>query len=172
MAALFWQCWREYRLVNSSTITAWEIDDSADCAVVLTGGANRVREGFDLLSRGLVKKLIISGVNQQSELRDIFPQWPFYGNLDAKDVILEKRSQTTFGNAQQSLALVQALRCRDIVLITSRLHMYRAVRTFRAEFPKQIQIIPHSIYGSRSDFGWVEHSLETAKSFFYSLWAY
>lgn len=172
MAAIIFRCWREYRYVNAASISAWETDDSADCAVVLTGGANRVREGFDLLSRGAVKKLIISGVHPQSELRDIFPQWPFYGNLDASNVILEKRSQTTYGNAQQSLALVQALRCRDIILVTSRLHMYRSLRTFKAEFPKHIQIIPHAIYGSRSDFGWVEKSFETAKSFFYSVWAY
>lgn len=172
MATLFWRCWREYRFVSSSTVTAWEVDDSADCAVVLTGGANRVREGFDLLARGSVKKLIISGVHPQSELRDIFPQWPFYGKLDPTSVVLEKRSQTTYGNAQQSLPLVQALRCRDVVLVTSRLHMYRALRTFRAEFPRQIQIVPHAIYGSRSDFGWAETSFETAKSFFYSLWAY
>ena len=54
---------QEYKKISSEPIGSWQTDMQADCAVVLTGGANRVREGFDLLSRGQIRKLIISGVN-------------------------------------------------------------------------------------------------------------
>src|SRR5580658_8318424 len=117
---------REVGYIEHEPISAWTEDHKADCAVVLTGGPGRVREGFDLLAQGQVRKLIISGVHPKATLREIFPQWPFYGNLREEDVVLERRSATTYGNAQQSLPLVEALHCRNLVLITSHLHMHRA----------------------------------------------
>jgi uncharacterized SAM-binding protein YcdF (DUF218 family) len=152
--------------------TAWTTDTRADCAVVLTGGPARIRSGFDLLAQGRVRKVIISGVYPGAELREIFPQWPFYGAISEDDVALEKRSSTTYGNAQQSLPLVEALRCRDIVLVTSRLHIYRAMRIFRTVFPHEIKIYPRAIVAGRLDPSPGELFLETIKSLFYSVWAY
>lgn len=163
---------REMRRVSAQDVNAWREDQVADCAVVVTGGPGRVREGIDLLARGSVKKLIISGVHPQAELVDIFPQWVFFGSLNSQDVVLEKRSRTTFGNAQQSLPLVEAMRCRDLLLVTSRLHMYRAVRTFRAEFPTSLPIYAHAVSPGLSEAGRVETALEAMKSLFYSIWAY
>jgi uncharacterized SAM-binding protein YcdF (DUF218 family) len=162
----------EYRDVIDEPVTSWTESQTADCAVVLTGGAGRVREGFDLLSNQNVKKLIISGVNPNSRLREIMPVWSFYGNLREDDVVLEKRSETTYGNAQQSLSIVEALRCRDIILVTSRLHMHRSFQTFRGAYPENIDIIKHAVVAGRYDVGFFEASFEALKSLFYSLWAY
>lgn len=162
----------EKQKVLSVEVNAWQRDHQADCALVLTGGPGRVREGFDLLSHGGVKKLIISGVHPGAGLRDIFPQWPYYGNLKETDVILEKRSGTTYGNAQQSLALVEAVHCRDIVLITSRLHMYRALRTFHGVFPSSIPIYPRAILSGSYKPEFLDLLTEILKSLFYSIWAY
>lgn len=172
VATLGWAFAREFHNVLNQSITSWNEDQSADCAVVVTGGPNRVREGFDLLSRRVVQKLIISGVHPQAELREIFPLWPYYGDLREQDVVLERRSRTTYGNAQQSLPLVEALRCRDVILITSRAHMYRTLRTFRAEFPSGFAILPRAVVGVSIVPSWGEVTLETLKSIFYSLWAY
>lgn len=167
-----WLFIREARLILEQPITSWERDDVADCAIVLTGGPNRIREGVDLLAQKAVQKLIISGVHPHASFRDIFPLWPFYGDLREQDIILERRSETTFGNAQQTLPLVEALRCRDIILITSRVHMRRALKTFQAEYPPNIPIIPRATisYGARPL--WDELAMETLKSLFYSMWAY
>lgn len=152
------------------TLKAFEYkDQSADCAVVLTGGHSRVREGFDLLSQGKVKKLIISGVHQDVTLRELLPLWPVYGNIKEEDVILEKRAETTFGNAQQSLPLVEALRCRDILLVTSILHMPRSMATFKSSFPDSIEIIPHSVMALHRYPSWSEVLVETFKSIFYDI---
>ncbi len=168
----FWLFVREARLILEQPLSSWREDDVADCAIVLTGSPNRIREGVDLLARRAVQKLIISGVNPQAGLKDIFPLWPFYGDLREQDIILERRSQTTYGNAQQSLPLVEALRCRDIILVTSRAHMRRALKTFKAEYPPGFPITPRATisYGVRP--GWGELLTETAKALFYSLWAY
>ena len=167
-----WGMWREISRILAQPLTSWNEDQTADCGVVLTGGPNRIREGIDLLARRSIQKLIISGVNPQTDLRQIFPQMPYYGDLNEKDVILERRSRTTFGNAQQSNPLVEALRCRDVILVTSRAHMYRAVRTFRAEFPPGISILPRAVASQTAEPSQTEVFVEAVKSLFYSLWAY
>lgn len=163
---------REIRFLESIPLNSWIEDQSADCAVVLTGGPGRVREGMDLMAQRRVKKLVISGANPASSLRDIVPGWVFYGTIDFADVVIEKRSTTTYGNAQQAISLVEALKCRDVVLITSRLHMYRALRTFRGVFPAETPIVPRAVVGSSIRPRWTELIVEASKSLFYSLWAY
>lgn len=163
---------REVKLILAQNVTAWTTDESADCGVVLTGGPNRIREGLDLLSRKAVQKLIISGVHPQANLHEFFPQLPYYGDLPQQDVILERRSETTYGNAQQSLPLVEALHCRDLLLITSRAHMRRAFLTFQAEFPRGFPILPRAVAGANEPPTWDEVGFEALKSLFYSVWAY
>lgn len=169
VAALLFQ---ESQKILAQEVSAWTEEHRADCVVVLTGSRGRVREGFDLLVQGRVRKLIISGVYPGSELRDIFPQWPFYGPLNEEDVILEKRSNTTYGNAQQSLPLVEALRCRDLILVTSRLHMYRASKIFHAVFPPDFTIYTRAVVGGRYEPEFLDLMLEAVKSLFYEMWAY
>lgn len=163
---------REYKVIASEPISAWLEDHKGDCAVVLTGSAGRVREGFDLLSQGQVRKLIISGVHPRATMRDIFPQWPYYGNLRVDDVVLERRSATTYGNAQQTLPLVEALRCRNLVLITSHLHMRRAYKTFRQVIPSETIIQTRAVSSGSIPAQSSDLIVETLKSLFYSLWAY
>jgi uncharacterized SAM-binding protein YcdF (DUF218 family) len=171
-AALGFAFEREVRFIRSQTVSSWNEEVQADCAVVLTGGLNRIREGIDLLSRHSVQKLIISGVNPAADFKRIFPLWPYYGVLHDEDVILERRSLTTFGNALQTLPLVEALRCRDIVLITGRAHMRRALKTFRAEFPPGFPILPRAVSSGSLEQGRGEVAVEAVKSLFYSTWAY
>lgn len=165
----FYVDWAE---IQAEPINSWTEDPQADCAVVLTGGPGRLREGFSLLSRKLIKKLIISGVRQDAELREIFPLWPIYGPMSEEDVVLEKRSTTTYGNAQQTLPLVEALNCRTLVLVTSKVHMPRAYRTFKKTFPKDFPIYKHSLPLAPQEMRWLDLTNEILKSFFYSLWAY
>ena len=162
----------EYRRVTGFAPNSWTEDVESDCAVVLTGGPGRVREGLDLLYRGSVKKLIISGVHPKVGLRDIVPLWSIYSGLKEEDVVLERRSGTTYGNALQSLPLVEALHCRSIVLVTSHLHMQRSLRTFRNLFPPDFVIYPYAIVGGDLRPTAWDGSLETVKSLFYSLWVY
>ncbi len=163
---------REYQKVAAQPVNSWSEDVTADCAVVLTGGSNRVREGLDLLSRGQVRKLIISGVFANAQLREIFPLWTFYGNVHEKDVVLDRRSNTTYGNAQQTLPIVEALGCRDVALVTSNVHMYRAIRTFQATYPPNLTITRFAVHPGRAESTLVEVSTEVLKSLFYSLWAF
>lgn len=163
---------REIKVIAEEPVSAWLDDHRADCAVVLTGGPGRVREGFDLLAQGQVHKLIISGVHPRATLREIFPQWPYYGGLRMEDVVLERRSTTTYGNAQQTLPLVEALRCRSLILVTSHLHMRRSYKTFRRIFPSEVLILTRSVSSGSIPPRISDLWIEAFKSIFYSTWAY
>ena len=167
-----WLFYRESQLILKNPVNAWSEDFTADCAVVLTGASGRVREGVDALYQNRVKTLIISGVYQGARWKEIFPQWIYYGELDPQDIILEKRSATTYGNAQQTLPLVEAIGCRDILLITSRLHMYRSFRIFDKYFPDSITIQPVAVVSGSYRPKVEDVFYESLKSLFYSLWAY
>lgn len=139
---------------------------NADCGVVLTGAPGRIREAFEILAQKKIRKLVISGVYKETRLHQIFPHLPFYNEIAEDDVILEKKSESTYGNAIQSLALVNALKCRNILLITSQLHMFRAHRIFRDVYPPTIEIIDVAV-SNRRDFNVFDYSLEILKSAFY-----
>lgn len=138
----------------------------ADCGVVLTGSAGRIREAFEVLEQKKIKKLIIAGVYKETSLNQIFPHLPFYTEISEDDVVLEKKSESTYGNAVQSLALVKALKCRNILLITSQLHMFRSQRIFRQVYPGSIEIFKMTV-SNRKDFHFFDQMLETFKSSFY-----
>lgn len=170
--AFFFEFQKEKSLLLKERPSSWTQDVQGDCGIVLTGGRGRVAEGVSLLVTKRIKKLIISGVYEHSHFEDIFPQWPFYEGLHFEDVILEKHSKTTYGNAQQSWPFVEALRCQSVLLITSYLHMPRARRTFMAVYPKGFPIYTHSIPGGHYPPPLSDLYIETIKSLFYSLWAY
>lgn len=162
----------EYKKIKRETVTSWTQNSRADCAVVLTGGQGRLREGFDLLERRQVRKLIISGVNQNADLREIMPMWNFYPHLNEVDVVLDKVSTTTYGNAVQTKIISEALKCRDLILVTSQLHMSRAYRSFRRQFSEDFALIKHATVNSRWESESEAEYIEIFKSFFYSLFAY
>ena len=64
----FIELYREIQIISSTEVNSWTEELSADCAIVLTGGPQRVREGFDLLVNQRVKKLIISGVQDRKSV--------------------------------------------------------------------------------------------------------
>ena len=162
---------RETRHVLGYVPTQGREDQRADCAVVLTGGMGRLREGFSLLEQGQIKKLIVSGVHPQATLREVFPLLPFYGSIDEKDVILERRSTTTYGNVVQSLPFIEALRCRSLLVVTSPLHLHRSLRTFKSHLPEDFPVEGRAINVWPGP-NYLDIGLEIFKSCFYALWAY
>lgn len=158
----------EAKSIESEPENLWSSEDlEADCGVVLTGATGRIREGFELLARKKIKRLIVSGVYKDARMIDIFPYLPYYPEITTNDVILEKRSETTLGNARFSLNLAEGLRCRDIVLITSQVHMRRAYSVFKSVFPESIRIKKLTVANSKFEEGYMGLAAEVGKSLFY-----
>ncbi len=139
------------QLLKNGEISSWVQSQSLDCAVVLTGGTSRIREGFDLLSQNKIKLLIISGVNPAAHLREIFPMWPFYPGVSEEKLILEKESSTTYSNGVQSFDLARKNSCKQIFLITSQIHMPRAKMIFQNIFLNEIEVVPHAVSAGTSE---------------------
>ena len=51
-------------------------DRPTDAIVVLTGGANRIERGLDLLQRGRAKRLLVSGVDRTVRPVDLAAHYP------------------------------------------------------------------------------------------------
>jgi hypothetical protein len=119
-----------------------------------------------------VGRLIVSGVHPSVRLNEIAPFLPFYGPIEPNRIVLERRSQTTFGNARQSRALVESLGCRRVVLITSQVHMPRAEKMFRSELPVETELVLRPVAPSWAESDWTDLGLEALKTTFYGVWAF
>ena len=154
----------ELRRVSVGGISPYNGKHKADCAVVLirhTG--NQGPEGFDFSLSHAVRKWVILAVPSELSLRDILPQ-------KTKDIILEEQSKSLYEDAERALRLVKQHSCKNILLIASSLHIYRAQRLFRTIFPPGYRI--NMVAAASSSISFESYVVEALKSLFYSLWAY
>lgn len=116
-----------------------------DAIVVLTGGANRLETGFDLLEQKRGKKLFISGVYRGVEVRELLAQWrnEDHSALDCC-VVLGFEADNTVGNARETAAWMAAEGYRSLYLVTAHYHMKRALLDFRRAAP-DLEIIPYPV---------------------------
>ncbi len=115
----------------------------ADAIVVLTGGMGRVEEGLHLLRKGKAGLLVLSGVHADADLDSIFLH-----HLDRSErlnIVLEKRSGSTFENAVEVKRFMEERGLKSMVLITSAYHMKRAEYIFRKIMPPGIRIEPYRV---------------------------
>lgn len=170
MAGLLFLFYSEQKLVlNYAPVEPIDTLTPSDCGVVLTGASGRIREAFEILNQKKINKLIISGVYKNTKLSEIFALLPYYPDINADDIVLEKISGSTFENSIQSLGVVETLKCKNIILITSQLHMYRAYKMFKANFPKDYEIKKYPVVNPNKEALIWDEFLECFKSLFYSL---
>jgi uncharacterized SAM-binding protein YcdF (DUF218 family) len=118
------------------------ITPGADAIVVLTGGKGRAEAGLSLLQQGAAGFLIVSGVNEDADIESIFGGTAGPWELN---IILEKRSRSTYENAVEVRRLVKEFDIGSIVLITSGYHMQRASYTFGRILPGDVKIEPYTV---------------------------
>ena len=158
------------RVLSFSANTKFDEIPQSDCGVVLTGSAGRIREAFEVLAQKKINKLVVSGVYKDTRLKEIFPHLDYYPEINPQDIILEKISGSTYENAVQSLQVVETLKCQNILLMTSQLHMSRAYRVFKNHFPPNIEIRSYTVVSvTGRDDSFADIWLESLKSLFYSL---
>ncbi len=116
----------------------------ADAIVVLTGGKGRTEEGLRLLRRGAAELLILSGVNRDADLDSIYHASSLT-DAERAAILLEKRSESTYGNAREVSGIFTARGFDSMILITSGYHMKRALRTFNRIIPASVAIQPYAV---------------------------
>lgn len=116
-----------------------------DAIIVLTGGAERINTGLDLLQRGSAGKLLISGVDERVSLDKIMSMWN--GSLDNPDccIFLGHMAQNTKENAIEARQWADQMYVSSIRLVTSGTHLPRAIVEFHHALP-QSKILPHPVF--------------------------
>lgn len=103
----------------------------------LGGGADRVWHAAALFKAGKASWVLVAGGNQpgaagiQVEAEAMRSMLLTLG-VPAAAIRMEGLSRTTAENARQSQGLIRAVGAKRVLLVTSALHMPRALRTFEA----------------------------------------
>lgn len=119
-------------------------DVKADAIVTLTGGAQRIDEALQLLAQGRGKRMLISGVNEQTTREEIMRLNPAYNPLFVCCIDLDYMARNTIGNAIQARRWANEKGFRSLVVVTSNYHMPRTLVELRHVMPK-LEKIPYAV---------------------------
>jgi uncharacterized SAM-binding protein YcdF (DUF218 family) len=117
----------------------------AEAIVVLTGGAERVDRGLELLDRGLAEKLFISGVYHAVEVNALIELAENQPEHLACCIVLGYEAGDTRGNAIETAAWMKAEGYSTLILVTAVYHMPRSLIEFQRVMPEAL-IVPHPVY--------------------------
>lgn len=115
-----------------------------DGIVVLTGGAQRIGEGVDLLAQGYGSRLLITGVNERTSRSEIARLNPGQRRLFECCVDLDYRARNTIGNAIETRRWVQDNRFRSLIVVTSNYHMPRTLLELDHVLPN-VRKVPYAV---------------------------
>jgi uncharacterized SAM-binding protein YcdF (DUF218 family) len=126
-------------------------ESKTDTIIVLTGGGDRLAEGFRLLDRGLSTRLLISGVapgvtlpqliERLGDQRDSVPSAEELGCC----VTLGYEAGNTVGNADESAEWLRSNGAKSVRLVTANYHMLRSLLEFRRKVP-DISVLPNPVF--------------------------
>jgi uncharacterized SAM-binding protein YcdF (DUF218 family) len=129
LAGLIW-------FVSSITDEPQIFDPPADGIVVLTGGAERLNVGLDLLKRGVAERLLISGVHKETGPADLRENSIGTTELFECCVDLDRDAHNTRGNASQSAIWARKLGYKRLIIVTADYHMPRTLLEFHTAMPE------------------------------------
>jgi uncharacterized SAM-binding protein YcdF (DUF218 family) len=109
-------------------------DEHTDAIVVLTGGTGRLDRGFDLVQRGLSRRVLISGVAPTVRPRELVAAYHVDQRLFDCCITLGREAFDTRSNADEVARWLQRWHSRSIRLVTNDIHMRRA----RFEIEKRV----------------------------------
>ncbi len=118
----------------SETKPASELTQS-DGIVVLTGGSLRIQKGLELLKMGKAKRLLISGVNEETTREDLLKLNSPHADLFQCCIDLERVARNTLGNAMEARKWADKNGYSSIILVTSAHHVPRSLMEFRRHLP-------------------------------------
>lgn len=130
--------------------TVADPDSRTDAIVVLTGGGDRLAEGFRLLGAGLSPRLLITGVAEGVSLEQLIEglgedRGMAPAGLLACCVTLGYQAGDTVGNAAETADWVSGNGVGSVRLVTANYHMRRSEMEFHRALPG-IAIIPNPVF--------------------------
>ena len=114
----------------------------ADAIIVLTGGANRINAGLDLLDEQRASYLFISGTDQRVTTEKLLSIWGKTTDKPPCCVVLGYKAKNTKQNATEAYEWIKDNNIKSIILVTSYYHMPRA----KIEFFKTLEDTNVTVY--------------------------
>ena len=121
--------------------------DKADAIVVLTGGPDRIAEAVRLLSEKRAGRLLISGVNEQTDEDDLVRTVPALSKFMTCCVTIDRDALNTHENALQTLAWARQNHFTKLILVTAHAHLPRALFELRVSGGDGLMISPWRVGG-------------------------
>lgn len=118
--------------------------EPADAIVALTGGEGRVIAALELLDQGKGKRLLISGVDEQTSRAELFDAVGPSRHAGCC-VDLGRSAANTIGNAGEAAAWVSEHDYRSIIVVTASYHMPRSLLELRAVLP-ETTFVPYPVF--------------------------
>jgi uncharacterized SAM-binding protein YcdF (DUF218 family) len=121
----------------------------ADGVVALTGGSDRVIDAVELLAQGRARRLLITGVNQQTSRHEMARLMPNFQRLFDCCIDLGRAALNTAGNADETRRWVEQNAIgSSLIVVTSNYHMPRALVELRSALPR-LELIPYPVVSDR-----------------------
>lgn len=111
------------------------LQEPADGVVALTGGPDRINVAVGLLASGQAKRMLISGVNQQTTRSQLSRETSRFGELIDCCVDIGYLAENTFGNAVETARWAKRHGVNRLIVVTSDYHMPRALDELKSALP-------------------------------------
>nr|WP_083871972.1 YdcF family protein [Bartonella rattaustraliani] len=122
----------------------------AEAIIVLTGGENRIETGLQLLQKGLGSRLLISGVNATTNLKNLMHNTHITSRLFTCCVDLGHKAINTQGNAKESADWIKKHHYTTVYIVTHDYHMWRSLRELKYLMP-DINFIAYPVKQSKAE---------------------
>ncbi|MFK7903069.1 MAG: YdcF family protein [Nitratireductor sp.] len=120
------------------------LSKKTDGIVVLTGGENRLKTAFTLLDAKVAKRLLISGVHENTSKHTIFKTLGYSNPSSTCCVDIDKVALNTKGNAAEAAKWAKTLNFKSLTIVTSDYHMMRSLFEFRQALPN-VELVAHPV---------------------------
>lgn len=116
----------------------------ADGIVVLTGGAERIKQAVALMQENSDQRLLITGVNPQTDLDAIARTNDLDEAVLTCCVDIDRTAMDTIGNARAAALWAEEMQYGAVVVVTSNLHMRRSLLEFSRTMP-ETALVPAAV---------------------------
>lgn len=120
-------------------------EERTDAIVVLTGGPGRLEHGFELMERGLGRRMLISGVARTVRPEELAAVYDVDPRLFECCIALDRESFDTRSNADEIARWLERRRFASIRLVTNDLHMPRARYEVRKRIGPDIRLVVDAV---------------------------
>lgn len=141
----------------------------ADAILVLTGGENRIAEGYRAWRQGKAAHLFILGAGREATLERILPELPRLSAAEREHLHIEGWSENTLENSFSARTQTVGRGFARVILVTSRYHLARAHLALRASLPAGIEI---SVIPVRAEWRGRSGWLRVPRLYFVEGWKY